>query len=127
MNLTIFENALFASPGPGPGVRSRVEMIYNFFFFFSFLGKRFFIKKFLTSVLKILPPKWYGDSGSFYISVEKSWNPHLYTTIAATSNFQGMSAKNDSLLQIEEIVIIYANFRYLGRNVRGVLFILTEY
>ena len=33
--------------------------------------------------------------------------------IAATSNFQGMSAKNDSLLQIEEIVRIYANSKYL--------------
>ena len=30
-------------------------------------------------------------------------------SIAATSNFQDMSAKNDSLLQIEEIVRIYAN------------------
>ena len=47
--------------------------------------------------------------------------------IAATSNFQGMSAKNDSLLQIEEIVRIYANSKYLDRNVRWVLFILAEY
>ena len=29
--------------------------------------------------------------------------------IAATSNFQDMSAKNNSLLQIEEMVRIYAN------------------
>ena len=33
--------------------------------------------------------------------------------IAATSNFQGMSAKNDSFLQIGEIVRIYANSKYL--------------
>ena len=32
-------------------------------------------------------------------------------------NFQGMSVKNDSLLQIEEIVRIYANSKYLDRNV----------
>ena len=38
--------------------------------------------------------------------------------IAATSNFQGMSAKNDSLLQIEEIVRIYANSKYQDRNVQ---------
>ena len=37
--------------------------------------------------------------------------------IAATSSFQGMSAKNDSLLQIEEIVRIYSNSKYLDRNV----------
>ena len=37
--------------------------------------------------------------------------------IAATSNFQGMSAKNDSLLQIEEITRIYASSKYLDRNV----------
>ena len=47
--------------------------------------------------------------------------------IAGTSNFQGMSAKNDSLLQIKEIVRLYANSKYLDRNVRLVLFILTEY
>ena len=47
--------------------------------------------------------------------------------IAGTSNSQGMSAKNDSLLQIEEIVRIYANSKYLDRNVRWVLFILAEY
>ena len=29
--------------------------------------------------------------------------------IAATSNFQGMSAKNDFLLQIEETIRIYPN------------------
>ena len=47
--------------------------------------------------------------------------------ITAISNFQGMSAKNDSLLQIEEIVGIYANPKYLDRNVQWVLFILAEY
>ena len=47
--------------------------------------------------------------------------------IAATSNFQGLSAKNDSLLQIEEIVRIYAISKYLDRNVQWVLFILAEY
>ena len=47
--------------------------------------------------------------------------------IAATSNFQGMSAKNDSLLQIEKVVRIYANSKYLDRNVRWVLFILAYY
>ena len=49
--------------------------------------------------------------------------------IAATTNFQGMSAKNDSLLQIEERVRIYAsgNSTYLDRNVQWVLFILAEY
>ena len=47
--------------------------------------------------------------------------------IAATSNFQGMSAKNNSLLQIEEIVRIYPNYKYLDRNVQWVLFILAEY
>ena len=40
---------------------------------------------------------------------------------------QGMSAKNDSLLQMEEIVRNYANSKYLDRIVRWVLFILTEY
>ena len=47
--------------------------------------------------------------------------------IAATSNFQGMSAKNVSLLQIEGIVRIYTNSRYLDSNVQWVLFILAEY
>ena len=47
--------------------------------------------------------------------------------IAATSNFQGMWAKNGSLLQIEERVRIYAISKYLDRNVRWVLFILAEY
>ena len=46
--------------------------------------------------------------------------------IAATSNFQGISAKNDSLLQKEETVRIY-NYKYLDRNVQWVLFILAEY
>ena len=49
--------------------------------------------------------------------------------IAATSNFQGMSAKNGSLLHIKEIVRIYANskYMYLDRNVRWVHFIFAEY
>ena len=47
--------------------------------------------------------------------------------IAATSNFQGITAKNDSLLQIKEIVRIYDNTKYLDRNVRWVPFILAEY
>ena len=33
--------------------------------------------------------------------------------IAATSDFQGMSAKNDSFLQIKVIVRTYANSKYL--------------
>ena len=37
--------------------------------------------------------------------------------MAATLNFQDMSAKNDSLLPIDEIVRIYANSKYLDRNV----------
>ena len=47
--------------------------------------------------------------------------------IAATSNFQGMSARNNSLLQMEEMVRIYANSKYLDKNVLWVLFILAEY
>ena len=47
--------------------------------------------------------------------------------IATTSNFQCVSAKNDSLLQMKEIVRNYANSKYLERNVRWVLFILAEY
>ena len=47
--------------------------------------------------------------------------------VAVTSSFQGMSAKNDVLLQMEEIVRIYSNSKYLDRNVRWVLFILLEY
>ena len=47
--------------------------------------------------------------------------------IAETSNFQGMSAKNDSLLQMEEIFRIYANSKYLDRNVPWVIFIFAEY
>ena len=47
--------------------------------------------------------------------------------IAATSNFKGVSAKNDSLLQKEEIVRIYPYSKYLDRNVRWALFILAEY
>ena len=42
--------------------------------------------------------------------------------MAATSNFQGMSAKTDSLLQIEEIIRIYANSKYLEGNVQWVPF-----
>ena len=38
-----------------------------------------------------------------------------------------MSAKNESLLQIEAIVRIYANSKYLARNEQWVLFILAEY
>ena len=45
----------------------------------------------------------------------------------STSNFQGMSANNDSLLQIEEIVRFYANSKCLDRNVRWELFILAEH
>ena len=37
-------------------------------------------------------------------------------------NFKGMSAKKDSLLQIEEKIRIYANSKYLDRNVRWVFF-----
>ena len=48
-------------------------------------------------------------------------------SIAATSNFQSISAKNDSLLQIDEIVTINANSMYLDRNVLWVLIILAEY
>ena len=47
--------------------------------------------------------------------------------ITATSNFHGMSAKNDSLLQIKGIVRIITNSKYLDRNVRWVLFILADY
>ena len=60
----------------------------------------------------------------YVISLDFSFKERI---IAATSNFQGMSAKNDSLLQIDEIVRIYANSKYLNRNVRWVLFILAEY
>ena len=41
--------------------------------------------------------------------------------------FQGMSAKNDSLSHIKEIVRIYAYSKYLDRNIRWLLFILAEY
>ena len=41
--------------------------------------------------------------------------------------YLGMSAKNDSLLQIKGIVRIYTNSKYLDRNVRWVLFILADY
>ena len=47
--------------------------------------------------------------------------------IAATSNFQSMSAKNDSLSQIDKVVRIHSYSKYLDRNVRWVLFILAEY
>ena len=51
--------------------------------------------------------------------VPKSYHSIFFNEriITATSNFQGMSAKNDSLLQIEEKVRIYANSKYLDRNV----------
>ena len=58
------------------------------------------------------------------------WYPSIFSIeriIAGTSSFQGMSAKNDSVLHIEEIVRIYSNSKYLDRNVRWVLFILAEY
>ena len=41
----------------------------------------------------------------------------FYERIAATSNFPGMSAKNDSLLHIAEILRIYSNSKYLDSNV----------
>ena len=40
---------------------------------------------------------------------------------------QIFKARNYSLIQIEEIVRIYADSKYLDRNVRWVLFILAEY
>ena len=46
--------------------------------------------------------------------------------IAATSNYRGMSAKNDYYRK-KEIVRIYANSKYLDRNVRWLFFILAEY
>ena len=45
--------------------------------------------------------------------------------IAATSNFQGISEKNDSLLQIEEIVRIYSSI-WIEMN-DWYFFILAEY
>ena len=48
------------------------------------------------------------------ISLDCFFNERI---IAGTSNFQGMSAKNDSLLHIEEIIRIYANSKYLDRNI----------
>ena len=60
----------------------------------------------------------------YVISLDFFFNERI---TAATSNFQGMSAKNGSLLQIEEIVRIYANFKYLNGNIRWVPFILAEY
>ena len=50
---------------------------------------------------------------AYVISVDFS-NERIIT---ATSSFQGMSAKNDCLLQIEEIVRIDSNSKYLNRNV----------
>ena len=41
--------------------------------------------------------------------------------------FKTCQQKNGSLLQIKEIVRIYANSKYLDRNVRLVLFNLAEY
>ena len=61
---------------------------------------------------------------SYVISLDFFFNERI---TEATSNLQGMSAKNDSSLQIKEIVRIYANSKYLDRNVRWVLFILAEY
>ena len=46
--------------------------------------------------------------------------------IAATSNFQGMSEKNDSLLQIEEIVRIYSS-SWIEMNDGYFLFWLSIY
>ena len=51
------------------------------------------------------------------------FNERIITVI---SNFRGMS-KNVSLLQLREIVRIYASSKYLDRNVRLVLLILAEY
>ena len=60
----------------------------------------------------------------YVISLNFFFNERI---IATTSNFQGMSAKNDSLLQMKEIVRINANSKYLDRYVQWVLFILAEY
>ena len=54
------------------------------------------------------------------ISLDFVFNERIIET---TSSFHGLSAKNDSLLQIEEIVRIYANSRYLVRNVQWVLLV----
>ena len=74
----------------------------------------------LTKLRVILEIDYYVISPNFFFF----FNERI---IAATLNFQGISPKNDSLLQIEEIVIIYAYCKYLDRNVRWVLFILAEY
>ena len=47
--------------------------------------------------------------------------------IETTSNFQGMSAVNESLLQTKEIVRIYADSKYRDRNIRWVVFCLAEF
>ena len=60
----------------------------------------------------------------YVISLDFLFNEQI---ISATSNWQGMSAKIGSLLQIEEIIRICANSKYLDRNVQWVLFILAEY
>ena len=60
----------------------------------------------------------------YVVSLDFFFNERI---IAETSNFQGMSAKKDSLLQIAEIVRINANSKCLDRNIRWVLFILAEY
>ena len=60
----------------------------------------------------------------YVISLSFFFNERI---IAATSNFQGMPAKNDSLLQKEEIVRIYANSKYLDEMYDGHFFIFPEY
>ena len=57
----------------------------------------------------------------YVISLNFFFNERI---IAATSNFQGMSAR---IISYYRIVRIYANSKYLNRNVRWVLFILAEY
>ena len=70
----------------------------------------------LSVILEIDPYVGYHSIFFFFLRI-----------IAATSNFQGMSAKNDSLLQVEEIVRTYANSKYLDKHVLWVLFILAKY
>ena len=47
--------------------------------------------------------------------------------IAATSNFQSTSAKNDSLSSADETIRFYDNSKHIDKTVRWVLFILAEY
>ena len=58
-----------------------------------------------------------------------SYHPNFFNerVIPATPHFQGMSAKNDYSFQKEKMVRIYANSKYLDRNVRWVLFTSAEY